>query len=76
MVFHMYVCADQNFAVEKARLFGDRECLQNIMRVSDPDLQKKYGGAVKGLDQTLWKQEGENNVPTGSYALNLGKIQS
>ncbi|CAB1107716.1 unnamed protein product [Ectocarpus sp. CCAP 1310/34] len=63
-----YVCAEQFFAAEKARLFGDRECLQNIMRVSDPRLHTQYGRAVRNSNQTLWEQERENIVLTGSYA--------
>ncbi|CAB1105621.1 unnamed protein product [Ectocarpus sp. CCAP 1310/34] len=39
----VYSCAEQFFAAKKARLFGDRCALQNIMRVSDPDLHKNFG---------------------------------
>ncbi|CAB1119198.1 unnamed protein product [Ectocarpus sp. CCAP 1310/34] len=63
-----YSCAEQFFAAEKARLFGDRCALQNITRVSDPALHKNFGREVRGFDQSLWEQECENVVLTGSYA--------
>ncbi|CAB1101693.1 unnamed protein product [Ectocarpus sp. CCAP 1310/34] len=42
----VYSCAEQFFAAEKARLLGDRCALQNIMRVSDPALHRKFGREV------------------------------
>lgn len=61
-----YLCAEQFFAAEKACFFGDTHILQCIMRVSDPSLHNKYGREVSGFDQTLWEQERENIVLTGS----------
>ncbi len=63
-----YNCAEQFFASEKARLFGDVDALRRIMEVSDPSLHKRYGRAVRGFDSTLWESERENIVLTASYA--------
>ena len=63
-----YVGCEQFFAAEKARLFGDANVLQDIMRVSDPRLHKGYGRAVSGFDQTIWERERENIVLVGNYA--------
>ncbi|CAB1103024.1 unnamed protein product [Ectocarpus sp. CCAP 1310/34] len=59
-----YLCAEQFFAAEKARLFGDTHILQCIMSVSDPSLHKKYGREVSGFAQTLWEQERDDIVLT------------
>ncbi|CAB1118552.1 unnamed protein product [Ectocarpus sp. CCAP 1310/34] len=64
----VYSCAEQFFAAEKARLFEDHSALQNIMRVPDPALHKKFGRGVRGFDPSLWEHERENIVLTGSYA--------
>ncbi|CAB1104650.1 unnamed protein product [Ectocarpus sp. CCAP 1310/34] len=64
----VYSCAEQFFAAEKARLFKDHSALQNIMRVSNPALHKKFGRGVCGFDPSLWEHERENIVLTASYA--------
>ena len=63
-----YSCAEQFFASEKARLFGDADALQRILGVSDPSLHKRYGRAVRNFDPPVWEQERENIVVRGSYA--------
>ena len=63
-----YSCAEQFFASEKARLFGDADALQRILSVSDPSLHKRYGRAVRNFDPPVWEQERENIVVRGSYA--------
>ncbi|CAB1101426.1 unnamed protein product [Ectocarpus sp. CCAP 1310/34] len=64
----VYSCAERFFAATKARLVEDHSALQNIMRVSEPALHKKFGRGVRGFDPSLWEHERENTVLTGSYA--------
>ena len=63
-----YLCAEQYFAAEKSHLFGDYHVLQNIMRVSDPKLDKQYGREVRNFDAVVWEHERENIVLVGSDA--------
>lgn len=63
-----YSCAEQFFASEKARLFGDADALRRILSVSDPSLHKRYGRAVRNFDPSVWEQERKNIVVRGSYA--------
>ena len=39
---------------EKARMFGDRDMLGNIMEAREPKAMKAYGRAVKNFDKETW----------------------
>ena len=39
---------------EKARMFGDRDMLGNIMEAREPKAMKAYGRAVKNFDKEIW----------------------
>lgn len=63
-----YNCAEQFFASEKARLFGDADALRNITGAHDPRLHKRYDRVVRGFDPIIWDSERENIVLMDSYA--------
>ena len=47
----VYSCAEQFMMAEKARMFGDRDMLGNIMEAREPKAMKAYGRAVKNFDK-------------------------
>ncbi|CAB1118696.1 unnamed protein product [Ectocarpus sp. CCAP 1310/34] len=51
-----YSCAEQFFAASKARHFGDKDMLHNIMLSSDPAMHKLYGRQVRGFTQQAWEK--------------------
>lgn len=57
-----YSCAEQFMMAEKARLFGDDEMLESILKAKHPKEMKAFGRAVK----TLTKIFGIRNVTTSS----------
>ena len=42
---------------EKARLFGDEEARQAILRAGHPGEAKKHGRLVRGFDEAVWVAE-------------------
>ena len=50
-----YTCAEQYMMAEKARLFGDRENLEAILRAAHPKEMKALGRAVRNFDQETWE---------------------
>ena len=50
----VYSCAEQFMMAEKARMFGDRDMLGNIMEAREPKAMKAYGRAVKNFDKEIW----------------------
>ena len=55
-----YLYAEQYFAAEKRRLFGDYHVLQNIMPVFDPKLHKQYRREVHNFYAVVLEHEREN----------------
>ena len=49
-----YNCCEQYMMAEKARLFGDTEALEAIMKTPDPRKQKAYGRGVKNFNSYMW----------------------
>lgn len=40
----------------KARLFGDEETLNRILKATDPKTAKALGRKVKNFGETVWKE--------------------
>ena len=58
----------QYFAADKIRLLGDYHVLQNIMRLSDPELHRQYGREACNFDAAVWEHDRGKIVLIGSYA--------
>jgi ribA/ribD-fused uncharacterized protein len=52
----------------KARLFGDDETAQRILKASSPAAAKKLGRAVRGFQESTWRQHRVSIVVAGNYA--------
>ena len=63
-----YVCAEQFFMAEKARLFHDDSSLHLIMETKDPREHKRLGRQVRGFDRVTWDRERVNVAFAGNYA--------
>ncbi len=49
-----YATAEHFMMAEKARLFGDLESMDGILKAKSPALAKKMGRTVKGFDERVW----------------------
>lgn len=47
-------CAEQAMMLHKAKMFGDAETYNKIMRARHPSTQKALGKIVKGFDEEKW----------------------
>lgn len=63
-----YSCAEQYMMAEKARLFGDGEMLEAILRAKHPKEMKAFGRAVKRFDQKIWSARCYELVRNGNLA--------
>jgi conserved hypothetical protein, ribA/ribD-fused len=63
-----YSCAEQYMMAEKARLFGDLEMLDAILRAEHPKEMKAYGRAVRNFDKEIWDGQSYEIVKRGSLA--------
>jgi ribA/ribD-fused uncharacterized protein len=61
-----YSCAEQWMMAEKARVFGDEETRQLILKASTPKEIKDLGRCVRGFDEERWRQCRELVVLKGS----------
>ena len=68
---HRYNCPEQAMMAEKARMFGDVECLQAIMAASSPREQKELGRTVRNFVKDDWDRHAREIV----YRINLAKFQ-
>ncbi len=64
---------------EKARLFGDSEIREKILRSGSPGAAKQLGREVRGFDQDIWERERfdivvKGNVQKFSQNQELGKF--
>ena len=50
-----YRCAEQYMMAGKARMFGDREVLAQILAAAHPRSMKALGRKVRGFDEAAWK---------------------
>jgi ribA/ribD-fused uncharacterized protein len=64
----VYSCTEQYMMAEKARLFGDQEMLEAIMKAKHPKEMKAYGRAVAGYDDAKWNEASYGIVKVGNWA--------
>ena len=63
-----YRCAEQYMMAGKARMFGDREVLAQILAAAHPRLLKALGRKVRGFDEAAWKARRYQLVLEGNLA--------
>ncbi|MCG7408325.1 NADAR family protein [Paenibacillus sp. ACRRX] len=63
-----YSCVEQFMMAEKARLFGDGEMLDAILKAKYPKEMKAYGRAVRDFDNDTWDNECYGIVKRGNLA--------
>ncbi|MDQ0088655.1 ribA/ribD-fused uncharacterized protein [Paenibacillus anaericanus] len=63
-----YSCAEQFMMAEKAKLFGDDEMLDAILKAKHPKEMKAYGRAVRNFNNDIWDKECYEIVKRGSMA--------
>ncbi|MGL4450371.1 MAG: NADAR family protein [Sarcina sp.] len=64
----LYNCAEQFMMAEKARLFGDKEILAEILETSEQFRIKYLGRQVKNFDEEVWLKEKYKIVLKGNMA--------
>lgn len=62
-----YTSAEQYMMAEKARLFGDEEIRDQILKTSDPAICKKLGRKVRNFNQEKWNKNRENIARKGNF---------
>lgn len=62
-----YNCCEQYMMYQKAKLFGDIETANNILKLKIPSDQKAMGRQVKNFNQQIWDKEKEKIVYKGNY---------
>lgn len=65
-----YNCCEQYMMAEKARMFGDVDALEAIMKTDDPKKQKAYGRGVKNFSPHMWDLVSKDVV----FRANLAKF--
>ncbi|ADL51188.1 NADAR family protein [Clostridium cellulovorans] len=63
-----YCCMEQYMMAEKARLFGDDETLEKIIKSKEPKEIKDLGRQVKNFDENLWNEKRYSIILNGNYA--------
>jgi len=63
-----YNCTEQYMMAEKARLFGDEDAAQQIMKADNPRDQKALGRMVRNFDADTWNAVARDIVYRGNYA--------
>ncbi|MGW5234032.1 NADAR family protein [Streptomyces nodosus] len=61
-----YATAEHWMMASKARLFGDTEARDEVLRAAHPALAKKAGRLVRGFDEAAWERERFAIVVEGS----------
>lgn len=64
----IYLTAEHYMMAQKARLFGDNEVLEEILKCEHPSEAKKLGRRVRGFDNDLWNQHNVEYVVAGNIA--------
>ena len=64
---NIYNCSEQYMMAEKAKLFGDSETRELILKSKDPREQKELGRKVKNFDPVKWGTECKEIVYRGCY---------
>jgi ribA/ribD-fused uncharacterized protein len=63
-----YSCVEQFMMAEKARLFGDDEMLDAILKAKHPKEMKAYGRAVRNFENDTWDKKCYDIVKRGNIA--------
>ncbi len=63
-----YNCNEQFMMAKKAKLFGDDNALNKIMRAYDPSVQKALGRKVKNFDKDKWEEIARDVVGQANFA--------
>lgn len=63
-----YTTSEQYMMAEKARLFGDEEIRQQILREEDPMACKRLGRQVQQFDKDVWDTRCGETVVAGNIA--------
>lgn len=63
-----YCCMEQYMMAEKARLFGDNETLEKIMKSKQPKQIKDLGRQVRNFDENLWAKSRYSIILNGNHA--------
>ncbi|MFC2994202.1 NADAR family protein [Acinetobacter sichuanensis] len=63
-----YKNTEQYMMAQKAKLFGDDEILNKILRTADPKEIKVLGRLVKGYQESVWLEHRFNIVVQGNLA--------
>ncbi len=63
-----YRTAEHYMMAEKARLFGDLESLEEILRAPDPQTAKHLGRGVRNFDKEIWERNCVGIVVRGNIA--------
>jgi ribA/ribD-fused uncharacterized protein len=63
-----YCCMEQYMMAEKARLFDDKEILEEILNCNQPKKIKELGRKVRNFDEEVWKKERYSIILKGNYA--------
>jgi ribA/ribD-fused uncharacterized protein len=63
-----YNCSEQMMMAEKAKLFGDNEILEEIMKPIHPKAQKALGRKIKNFNENVWNKHARPIVYIGNEA--------
>lgn len=63
-----YHTTEQYMMASKARLFGDKDMLDEIMNAATPSEYKSLGRKIKGFEPTLWNEKKLDVVVEGNKA--------
>jgi ribA/ribD-fused uncharacterized protein len=63
-----YCCMEQYMMAEKARLFGDNEILEEILKSSHPKQIKDLGRKVKNFNEEVWDKRRYSIILNGNFA--------
>ncbi len=63
-----YCCMEQYMIAEKARLFDDKEILEEIMKSKQPKQIKELGRKVRNFEEEVWKKKRYSIILNGNYA--------
>jgi ribA/ribD-fused uncharacterized protein len=63
-----YATAEHFMMAEKARIFGDEEVRQQILRATTPKTVKALGRKVRNFDEATWREQRFDVVLRGSKA--------
>ncbi|WP_027621627.1 NADAR family protein [Acetivibrio clariflavus] len=65
---YTYCCMEQYMMAEKARIFGDEEILEEILKNKNPKQIKALGRKVRNFDEEVWKKKRYSIILNGNYA--------